>query len=358
MTRALLPRGTRYRLLSRLAVGGMAEVYVALALAPGGLETLVALKRVRPDLDCEEYALMFADEIAIVERLRHPNLAYALDVNRRQRFYAMEYLHGCDVRELCRRAERAGERLELDLALAIVMGAAAGLHHAHEQRDGDGGPLGIVHRDVSPANLFVTCDGRVKVIDFGIASSAQRSSETRDGIVKGKVRYLAPEQLQQRPIDRRSDVFALAVVLWELTVGARPYDASNDYAVLRAICDRDAPRPSSRVADYPRQLEAIVMTGLSRDAGARFATAEALRAALAELAVARGIDCATDAVARRLTRWLRAERRVSAARYRFDPAGAAGGHEHTGATLLRAHLGVAPTEATVVEPWARARAVA
>jgi serine/threonine protein kinase len=360
MENALLPPGTRYRLLSRLAVGGMAEVYLALAVAPGGLETLVALKRVRPDLDGEDYALMFDDEIRIVEGLRHPNLVYTLDVAGApgQRFYVMEYLHGCDVRELCKRAERAGERLELDLALAIVMGAAAGLHHAHERRDDEGEPLGIVHRDVSPANLFVTCDGRVKVLDFGIASYAQRSAETRVGIVKGKVRYLAPEQLQARPADRRSDLFALAIVLWELTVGERPFDSDNDWAVLRAICDADAPRPSSRVADYPRELEAIVMKGLRRDPDARFATVEELRAALAGFAAARGIDCATDVVAGKLRRWLREERTAISARYRFDPEGDASGLDHTGATLLRAHLGVALTDATVVEPRRLFQAVA
>jgi serine/threonine protein kinase len=360
MDKALLPRGTRYRLLSRLAVGGMAEVYLALAVAPGGLETLVALKRVRPDLACDEYALMFEDEIRLVERLRHPNLVYTLDVVAavRQPFYVMEYLHGCDVRELTRRADRAGERLDLGLALAIVMGAAAGLHHAHESCDDDGQPLGIVHRDVSPANLFVTCDGRVKVLDFGIASYAQRNAETRVGIVKGKVRYLAPEQLQQRGVDRRSDVFALAIVLWELTVGERPFESENDWAVLRAICDRDAPRPSSRVADYPRELEAIVMKGLRRDPDTRFASAEALRVALAQFARAHGLDHASDAIALKLRRWLRQERTATSARYRFDPEGDATGLDHTGATLLRAHLGMPLTEATVLDPLRLFHAVA
>jgi serine/threonine-protein kinase len=311
----LLPLGTRYRLQKLLATGGMAEVYLAEATAPGGLATRVALKRVRPDREGAEYALMFDDELRLAARLCHPNLVYTLDVMPEQRCYAMEYLHGCDVRELGRRVARAAGRLELGLALAIVMGAAAGLQHAHEQRDDDGQPLGIVHRDVSPANLFVTCDGRVKVIDFGIASSAQQQAETRAGIVKGKVRYLAPEQLQEKAIDRRSDVFALSVVLWELTVGRRPFDGDNDYAVLRAICDRDAPRPSLLMRDYPRELEAIVMTGLGRAPDARFATAEALRLALAAFAFARGIDCGTLAVAQRLARWLGPELAATEARY-------------------------------------------
>jgi serine/threonine-protein kinase len=360
MENALLPTGTRYRLLSRLAVGGMAEVYLALAVAPGGLETLVALKRVRPDLACEEYALMFADEIRLVAGLRHPNLVYTLDVAAalRQPFYVMEYLHGCDVRELMKRAERVDERLDLGLALAIVMGAAAGLHHAHDCHDEDGRPLGIVHRDVSPANLFVTCDGRVKVLDFGIASFAQRSTETRVGVVKGKVRYLAPEQLQQRQVDRRSDVFALAICLWELTVGARPFESENDWAVLRAICDRDAPRPSSRVADYPPELEAIVMKGLSRDPDARFASADELRRALGRFARAHRLDDGSHLVAQQLRRWLRDERSAISARYRFDPEGDATGLDHTGATLLRAHLGVPLTEATVLDPLRLFQAVA
>ena len=349
----LIPKGTRYQLIRRLAVGGMAEVHLARAVAPGGLETLVALKRVRPDLPEGEYAPMFLDEVRLAERLRHPNLLYVLDTSGAadHGYYVMEYLHGCDVRQLAQRAGEAGERLDLELALPIVIGASAGLHHAHQCRSDDGLPLGIVHRDVSPANLFVTFDGRVKVIDFGIASYSRRSCETRVGIVKGKVRYLAPEQFQFKPVDRRSDVFALCIVLWELTVGKRPYESDNDYAVLRAICEADAPRPSSVCTDYPPALEAIVLKGLRRDREERFQSAEELRRALHAFAKERRIDCSTSQVGARMQRWSRGDHLAGGARYRFDPSGGMRG-EHSGATALRRRGTPAccAVDATLIDP--------
>ncbi len=349
-----LPAGTRYELIRPLAVGGMAEVHLARAVAPGGLETLVALKRVRPELPDGEYGPMFLDEVRLAERLSHPNLVYTLDTAgaAEHGYYVMEYLHGCDVRQLSLRAGEEGQRLDLELALPIVIGAGAGLHHAHERRGDDGVPLGIVHRDVSPANLFVTFDGRVKVLDFGIASYTHKRCETRVGIVKGKVRYLAPEQLRCQPVDRRSDVFALSIVLWELTVGRRPYDSENDYAVVRAICDAEAPRPSSVCADYPPELEAIVCKGMRRDPDERFASADELRRALQELAGARRIDCSTGQVAARMQRWSRGEPGCVGARYRLRPHGTA--HGRTGVTELRARPRPAARpgvyDATVVDP--------
>ncbi len=347
----LVPRGTRYELIRPLATGGMAEVHLARAVAPSGLTTLVALKRVRPDLPEGEYLPMFFDEVRLAERLRHPNLTYALDTSAacEHRYYVMEYLDGCDVRQLAARAGTGGGTLALDLVVPILLGACAGLHYAHECRDDVGQPLGIVHRDISPANLVVTYDGRVKVIDFGIASYAQRRCETRVGVVKGKVRYLAPEQFLFQPIDRRSDVFALSIVLWELTVGRKPYDSDNDYAVLRAICESDAPKPSSVRPGYPAELEAIVLKGLRRAREERWQSAAELGSALQRFARARGIRATTTEVARRMKPFVAADRAVVSARYRFAP------HDgvrltNGGTRLHRRNEAVRGGDATLVDP--------
>lgn len=321
----LVPSGTRYELIRPLAQGGMAEVHLARAVAPSGLETLVALKRLRPDLPEGEYLPMFFDEVRLALRLRHPNLTYALDTSAAfdHRYYVMEFLDGSDVRRLATRAAEAGTTLALELVLPILLGACAGLHHAHECRDEDGQPLGIVHRDISPANLVVTYDGRVKLIDFGIASYAQRRCETRVGIVKGKVRYLAPEQFLLQPVDRRSDVFALSIVLWELTVGKKPFDSDNDYAVMRAICEGEAPRPSSVRAGYPPELEAIVLKGLRRAPEERWQSAAELGRALERFAAARSIHAGTAEVAQRMKALAPAGRDEAEARYRYSPQEAA-----------------------------------
>lgn len=320
-TGMMLPVGTRYELIRQLAVGGMAEVHLARARSPAGLETLVALKRVRPELPDDEFVPMFLDEVRLVARLRHPNLTYVLDTSAAvaHRYYVMEYLQGCDVRQLTSRASELRRRLDLELVLPMVIGAADGLHHAHCAVGDDGAPLGIVHRDVSPANLFITHDGRVKVIDFGIASYANKRCATRVGIVKGKIRYLAPEQFQFKPIDRRSDVFSLAIVLWELTVGRRPYDSDNDYAILKAICEEEAPRPSLHCDGYPAELEEIVLKGLRRDPAQRWQSCDEMRRALVAFCHRKGIHRSTGDVAKHMRKWIRGEH--IGARYRFDPRG-------------------------------------
>ncbi len=350
-----LPVGTRYSLLRQLAVGGMAEVHLGRARLPGGMEMRVALKRVRPDLP-DEYTTMFLDEVRLVERLEHPNLPWVLDTTqaRVQRYYVMEYLWGRDGRQLTLEAERRGRPVGIELAVPIAIAACDGLEHAHRCTDAWGRPLGIVHRDVSPANLFVTADGRIKVIDFGIASWSHRSSETQAGIVKGKLRYMSPEQFRLVELDGRSDVFSLATVLWEMTVGRRPFDSDSDIAVLRAICETDAPRPSQERPDYPPELERIVLRGLARDRDERFGSAAELGAALREFAAARAIDCSTTAVAQALAAWLPADEPTAGARYRFYPDGRAALPPESGSVTHERGLTMPWTtlrgEATVVDP--------
>jgi hypothetical protein len=274
----------RYRLIRRLAVGGMAEIHLAAAPMPSGGERLVAVKRVLPHLaEHQEFVSMFFDEARLAASLRHENIVQVHQAlitpgeHSVEMAIVMEYLHGEDVRKLLRAARETGKSIALAQSLAIICGACAGLHHAHEMVGVHGEALGIVHRDVSPANLFVTSDGIVKVLDFGVAKAANRLTETRTGGLKGKVRYMSPEQCSGGAVDRRSDVFALGVVLWELTVGRRLHQSETELETLQAIALRDAPPPSSVRLDYPVALEAIVMRALARDPDQRYPSAHALQ---------------------------------------------------------------------------------
>jgi serine/threonine protein kinase len=278
----------RYEIVRPLARGGMAEVFLARTRAAEGFEKLVCVKRIRPELALDpQYVEMFLDEARLGAMLHHPNLVQVFDfgVDEDGPMYAMEWLHGEDLVAIQRAARAAGRPLSLAHAVGIVIGVCAGLHHAHELRDGDGRPLGIVHRDVSPHNVLVTYDGGVKVVDFGIAKArGARRAETQHGTLKGKVQYMSPEQCHGAGLDRRSDVFAIGILLWELTVGRGLYRGASDFAILKAITERDATRPSAIVPDYPAALEAIVMRALARDREARWATAEELQLALEEYA--------------------------------------------------------------------------
>ena len=266
----------RYTLLKPIASGGMAEIYLASFEGAAGVQKLVAIKRILPEHGRNaEFVSMFMNEARIAASLHHTNVVQAYDFGRENGSYflAMEYLRGQDVRRIVHELSRAGQQMPLEVAIAIGIGAAAGLHYLHEKRDADGRPLGLVHRDVSPPNIFLTSDGTVKLVDFGIAKAVRRAAETRTGTVKGKVIYLSPEQCRSEPLDRRTDVFSLAIVLWELTVGRRLYDQEGDLAIMNAIAADNAPPPSRIVSRYPRELERIVLKGLARDRTRRYQTA-------------------------------------------------------------------------------------
>jgi serine/threonine protein kinase len=282
----------------------MAEVVLARTRGAEGFEKLVCVKRIRAELAHDkQYVEMFLDEARLGAMLHHPNLVQVFDfgVEGGVPFYAMEWLHGEDLRAIQHAARASGRPLSLANAVEIIIDVCAGLHHAHELRDGDGRPMGLVHRDVSPQNVLVTYDGAVKVVDFGIAKArGARRAETQHGTLKGKVQYMSPEQCHGEGLDRRSDVFAIGILLWELTVGRGLYRGASDFAILKAITERDAPRPSEIVARYPAALEAIVMRALARDREARWSTAEELQLALEEYAREARLGRSAVALARAL----------------------------------------------------------
>ena len=286
----------KYRLVRKLGQGGMAAVYLARAEGAVGFERDVVIKRLDPALARDPDAMtMLLDEARIAASLHHDHIAQVFDFGRDDDgyFIVMEYLVGRDARQLVRACPSG---IALPQAVAIVMRAAAGLHYAHEQRDAAGQPLHIVHRDVTGGNVFVTFEGGVKVIDFGIARSAVRSTVTRAGFVKGTVAYMSPEQVQGLVVDRRSDVFSLGVVLYELVTGRRPFDQPGDpeLTIMRRIEAGIATPPSAVRTECPPQLEEVIERMLAADPVVRVQTAEAVAVALD--AVARSQGWSTTAI--------------------------------------------------------------
>jgi serine/threonine-protein kinase len=267
----------------------MAEVYLAVAEGLSGFEKRVVVKRLLPQHAKQgELLAMFLDEARLVACLRHPNIGEVYDVGAEggDYFFAMEHIPGRDVRDLL--SARYGQPLPLCEALAIVIGVAEGLHCAHEQRDDQGRLLEIVHRDVSPSNVLVSATGQVKLIDFGVAKWDAQRTETRHGVLKGKCAYMSPEQCRAEPLDRRSDVFSLGVLLYEITTGSRPFGGDNDFETMTAIVKGELESPSARCPGYPSGLEPIVRKALAPRREDRYATAQELSRALAAFAAAEG----------------------------------------------------------------------
>ncbi len=267
----------RYKITRRLAVGGMAEIYLADATGLGGFEKTVALKRILGRYALHpEFVTMFLDEARVAGRLHHPHIAQVYDIvsDGANYFIAMEYVDGRDLRHVRRANATLGEQLPLEYAVAITLGVAAGLHAAHEARCASGQPLHVVHRDVSPANILVTDDGSVKVIDFGIAKAEGRQTTTRTGTRKGKSQYMSPEQCLGATVDRRSDVFALGILLYELTTGVQLFAAESEHESMRRIVRAEFPTPRERRTYYPSSLEHIVMKALALDPEERYDTAQ------------------------------------------------------------------------------------
>lgn len=271
----------RFRLLRLLAVGGMGELYLAIARDPEieGLEQLVVMKRILPEFAADRSVVtMFLIEARIAARLDHPNVVRVFDMGKADGslYFTMEYLHGADLGRLYDAAKARGGDFALGHAITIIMSVCCGLHFAHEMRRVDGRPMGIVHRDVSPGNVFVTYDGEVKVVDFGIAKVLSPKRITGDGTRKGKLAYMSPEQVNDGPIDRRSDVFALGILLYELVTLTHLFDGDSEYAIMDQISKGQVPPPSTRRRGVHPELERIILKALSLDPADRQPTALAL----------------------------------------------------------------------------------
>lgn len=280
----------RFEVLGLLATGGMAEVFLARLSGPSGFQKPVVLKRVLPHLARQpEFRKMFLHEARISSTIDHRNVVLVQELCEAtdELYLVMEYLQGESVATTARSLKKVNESLPLVLGVHIVGEACAGLHAAHELTGEDGTSLGVIHRDVSPHNIFLTYDGHVKVIDFGIAKAKSSDALTKTGELKGKAAYMAPEQFTGVGVDRRVDVFALGIVLFELTTGKRLFERDNEVMSMHAVCAEPIPTPSSVVPTYPPLLEKIVMRALERDPEKRYPTAAALRkdltAALREL---------------------------------------------------------------------------
>ncbi len=277
-----LPPGStldRYRIIRRLAVGGMAEIYLACITGLEGFEKRVVLKRILPQYACRpEFVGMFLDEARLAATLHHPNIAQVYDIGSdgESYYFAMEYVEGRDVRHIRKRAAARDEDVPLHHTVSIAMGVAGGLHHAHEKRSTDGTPLGIVHRDVSAANIIVTYDGTVKLIDFGIAKASRRQTQTRTGILKGKACSMSPEQCLGEALDRRSDIFSLGILLYELSTATRLFAGDSEYETMKLIVNGKVEPPSRRRPEYPERLEQIVLRALERDPADRYQSAQEL----------------------------------------------------------------------------------
>jgi serine/threonine protein kinase len=276
----------KHEVIRQIAVGGMAELYLTRTVGLEGFEKLVVLKRILPQfVGNPSFVNMFLNEARLAATLHHPNIAQVYDIGQEdgEYFFSMEYVHGEDLGRLGATARENGVPISLDCVLTLGAGLCAGLHHAHERTSPEGKPLGVVHRDVSPTNVLVSYDGAVKLVDFGIARLAgEPASQTG---LKGKISYMSPEQCRGKvPLDRRSDVFSIGTILYELTTGRLPFVDETEYGVLQQIVTRDVEPPSRLVPGYPAALEGIVMRALARDPARRFSTALELQNQLEDFA--------------------------------------------------------------------------
>jgi eukaryotic-like serine/threonine-protein kinase len=266
----------KYYLLERINVGGMAEVFRAKAYGVEGFERLVAVKRILPNIaEDKEFITMFVDEAKISVQLNHANIGQIFDLGVVDGAYyiALEHVHGRDLRAVFDRCRNQGEPMTIAQACFILMKVCEGLDYAHNKRDQSGAELHLVHRDVSPQNILVSFEGEVKVIDFGIAKAAGKGAKTQAGILKGKFGYMSPEQVRGLPIDRRSDIFACGIVLYELLTGERLFVGESDFSTLEKVRNVEILPPSTYNRKIPDELERIVLKALAKDVEDRYQNA-------------------------------------------------------------------------------------
>jgi serine/threonine protein kinase len=289
----------RYSVLRKIATGGMAEVYLARQEGAEGFEKPVALKQILPHLAAEaKLVTMFLDEARLASRLAHPNIVQILDlgVEGLVPFIAMEYVFGESLAQVRDRLAASGRRLPLEASLFVATNLCLALHHAHNF--GGARPQPIIHRDVSPQNVLISFEGAVKLADFGVAKAKGASKTTTIGLIKGKVGYMSPEQISGEPVDARTDLFALGIVLYELVTGKPPFAGRSMRAILDSVMSQTPPAPSASSGDCPRELDALLLKALEKRPENRFQTAAQFLAALEELQRKHGLIANTLTIGR------------------------------------------------------------
>lgn len=276
----------RYALFDEIAAGGMATVHLGRLLGPVGFSRTVAIKRLHAHFAKDpEFSAGFVDEARLAARIHHPNVVPIIDVlhDEGELSLVMDYVEGDSLAKLLRIAVAAEEPVPLPIAVAIVCGALYGLHAAHEAVDESGEPMHIVHRDISPQNILVGSDGVPRIVDFGVAKAAQRLQTTADGQVKGKIAYMAPEQIRQARVGRQTDIYAMGVVLWEVIAGKRLFTSENHANLMSKVLSGAEHPPSKFRSTLSPEFDALVMKALSAEPKRRFETAREMAAELQKL---------------------------------------------------------------------------
>jgi len=266
----------QYVLLEKIATGGMAEVWKARMRGVEGFQKIVAIKKILPHLsDNQDFIEMFVDEAKLAAQLNHNNIIHIYDLGKIQSSYyiAMEYIDGYDLKNILKKAQERDQPLSVEIALFIASKVAAALDYAHRKRDFEDKEMGLVHRDVSPQNVLISQEGDIKLCDFGIAKAASKASHTQAGALKGKLQYMSPEQAWGRNIDRRSDIFALATVLFEMLTARKLFSGDNELSILEQVREARVTKPSELNDEVTPQIDAIVLKALQKDPANRYQTA-------------------------------------------------------------------------------------
>ncbi len=300
----------KYRILARLGEGGMAEVFLAAAQGPSGFTKLLVIKLLRESLEHDEsFVKMFLDEARLAARLNHPNVVQTFEVGdfSGRRAIVMEYLDGRSLSAVRRESRKRGG-LDLCTHLSIIADALSGLHHAHELRHFDGEALELVHRDFTANNIFMTFDGQVKVLDFGIAKARGQANQTRTGTVKGTLRYLAPETILGEPIDRRADIYAAGVLIWEAVAKRKLWQGDSEVSVMYKVANGEIPQLHDVVPDAPKELAEICARAMASAPGDRHENAEQLREELVNYVEEQSTRSSSRIFGPVLESWFREER--------------------------------------------------
>jgi eukaryotic-like serine/threonine-protein kinase len=291
----------KYLLLRHLATGGMAEVFLARVNGPAGWEKECVIKRILPALAADQqFVQMFLDEARIAARLNHPNIVQIYDLGQvgpKEFFIAMEFVHGVDLEQLIDNEKKRGGRVPLHIACRVIASIAEGLDHAHRAVDARGQALGLVHRDVSPSNVMVSFDGSAKILDFGIAKAAPLKGRTEVGVIKGKIPYMSPEQVEGQVLDARSDVFSLGTLLYELIAGQKPFEATNPAELSLQILQKEIQMGPLLWTGQPDALFTIIKRAHAKNRTERYQSARELQLALEMFLAKRSMACTSHDVA-------------------------------------------------------------